>query len=278
MFSWVNFGKDENNFSNAIASNSQPDRFQSFLKYINTSGKISIPYFLGLNIPGIVQLLITVVYQQYSYLYPNFQPIFKAQKITEKTIETVQRKGKRLRSELENVPSETLICEGLLITTEAKSVNYEDFMILLIENKRTKQQLYNANRRIKRFEQKLDKLEYKEENKENKEDDINFGDQEETLMIRINNIIEELKLGSTILVSTEQFLSLILQQPCNYCGEMRLHYKKSKVSMVGFAIKILIICQSCRTLNEFTNESLGVNFNACVATAGLVGGINRQSL
>ena len=94
----------------------------------------------------------------------------------------------------------------------------------------------------------------------------------------VNKIIEESKLGSTILVSTEQFISLVLQQSCSHCGETRLIYKKTRITTVGFSVKILVLCQLCETSVEFTNESLGVNLNSCVATAGLVGGTNRRSL
>ena len=175
-----------------------------------------------------------------------------------------------MRKEIEDNSSETQICEGLLITTgETKYVNYETFMALLIEHKQTKQLLYNANRKIKCLKQKIDmltnELDKMEEDKENE-------DQEESLITHVNNIIEESKLGSTILVSTKQFLSLVLQQSCNYCGETRLLYKKIKVTTVGFLIKIIVSCQLCKTSSEFTNELLGINFNACIATAGLVGG------
>ncbi|RHZ59174.1 hypothetical protein Glove_365g52 [Diversispora epigaea] len=228
-------------FSKIIASNTQSDRFQSLLMYINCRGKISIPYLLGFNIPGI------------------------------KIIKVVQRKAKRLHSELED-SSPTLIREGFLVATgETKYVNYEDFMILLIENKQIKQQLYNANRQIKCLKQKLDKF----KREQNEKDDDENG---ETLISCINNIIKDSKLGSTILISTEQFLSLILQQSCNYCGEACFPYKKSKVSTMGFSVRISIICKSCETYNEFTNELLGLNFNQYVATAGLVGGTNRRSL
>ncbi|RHZ67002.1 hypothetical protein Glove_303g109 [Diversispora epigaea] len=136
LFSWINFGENANDLSNTIASNAQPDRFQSFIKYINIRGKISIPNLLGFNINGIVQILISAVYQKYPHLYPNFQPIFKAQQATQKIIKVVKNKAKRLRKELDNNNSETLIREGLLITTEeTKYIDYNDFIILLIENK-----------------------------------------------------------------------------------------------------------------------------------------------
>ena len=60
------------------------------------------------------------------------------------------------------------------------------------------------------------------------------------LMTCVNKIIKESRLGSTILVSTEQFISLVLQQSYSYCGEIRLNYKKIKVTTVGFSVKILV--------------------------------------
>jgi hypothetical protein len=276
LFSWIDFGENENNISNAIASNSQPDRFQSLITYINIDGRMSIPHLFGLNIPGIVQILITAVYQRYPQLYPKFQPTFKAGQVTEKSVGVVQRKAKRLRKEVEETSPEIFIREGLLITTgETKYVKYEDFMVLLIECKQVKQLLYNANRQIKRLKQKIDAFKYEQNDIDEEEDDEI---EEESLKTCVDKIIDESKLGSTILVNTKQFISLVLQQSCSYCGETRLTYKKTKITTVGFSVKILVSCQLCEMSVEFTNESLGVNLNSCVATAGLVGGINRRSL
>jgi len=162
LYSWVDFGENENDASNAIASNSQPDLFNSLITYINLDGRISIPHLLGFNITSIAQILITSVHQQYPQLYPEFQPTFKAQQVTEKSIGVVQRKAKRLRKEVEDTSLETFTREGLLITTgEPKCVNYEDFMVLLIECKQVKQLLYNANRQIRRLKQKIDTFKYK---------------------------------------------------------------------------------------------------------------------
>ncbi|CAJ0909039.1 11133_t:CDS:1, partial [Entrophospora sp. SA101] len=62
------------------------------------------------------------------------------------------------------------------------------------------------------------------------------------------------KLGSTILISTEQFLSLI--------------YNNLAVSTGGFGVKFHVKCKPCKTVSEFINKS-ETNFNACVAAAGL---------
>lgn len=270
----MDFGEDDN-LSNIVASNTQSDKFQSLIVHTNMHGRLSIPHLLGLNIPSITKILITAVYQKYPHLYPHLQPIYKIQQETSKALEVVQSKAKRLRKELENESSNTLIRSGLIITAgETKCVNYDEFMVVLMEYKQTKQLLYNANRQIKRLKEKLNKYECKDD-VDNEEDSNNY---EKSATIYINEIIKESKLGSTLLVSTEQFLYFILQQSCNYCGETRFHYKKLKVSTVGFSVRVTMICKTCETSNEFTNESPETNFNMCFTTAGLIGGTNRRSL
>ncbi|RHZ83721.1 hypothetical protein Glove_88g115 [Diversispora epigaea] len=316
LFSWINFGGNANNL------------------------KISISNLLGFHINGIVRILTSAVYQKYPHLYPNFQPIFKAQQVTEKTIKVVHNIYV-LRKELDN-NSETLIREGLLITTEkAKYVNYEDFMTNYIVKKKTENENNNSDHEesmmdyinkiidetklgspilvstkqflflvlqqscnycAKRLRKELDnnsetliregllitteKAKYVNYEdfmtnyivKKKTENENNNSDHEESMMDYINKIIDETKLGSPILVSTKQFLFLVLQQSCNYCGETCFNYKKPKVSIIGFSVTISILYQSCEILNEFTNESMDINFNACVATSGLIGGVNRRLL
>ncbi|CAI2185856.1 11375_t:CDS:1, partial [Funneliformis geosporum] len=90
----------ENNLTIPIISDSQPDRFQSFIKYINPSGKLTIPSIIGINISSIIRMLKGVVHKIYPELYPELQAFTKAQEMTEKIIGTIEKKGKRLRSEL----------------------------------------------------------------------------------------------------------------------------------------------------------------------------------
>ena len=150
-----------------------------------------------------------------------------------------------------------------------KPVSSESFYMVLSEHKQTKNKLYNANRQIKWL--KVQRDHYFDVKKEDNDDD-------ESLALTIQDSIKEEKLGSTLLISTEQYLSLVLQQPCDSCGETKIINKKWNISTAGLSIKILIKCQVCKTVKEFSNESAEVNFNACFAAAGLVGGINRQSL
>jgi hypothetical protein len=56
------------------------------MTYIYSSGKMSHPNLLGLNIPEITHQLVSAVYQKYPHLYPSFHPISKAQEVTEKMV------------------------------------------------------------------------------------------------------------------------------------------------------------------------------------------------
>lgn len=270
LFSWVDFGTDENNLTIPIASDSQPDRFLSFIKYINPRGKLSIPSTIGINISSIVRMLKDAVYKIYPELYPELQVFTKAQETTEKMIKTIEKKGKRLQSELQSTSTSELVREGIYITSDMKSISSESFYVMLSEHKHTKNKLYNANRQIKRLKVQRD---HYLNTMEGEDDDDN-----ELLALTIQDSTKKENLGSTLLISTEQYLSLVLQQPCDSCGETKIVNKKWNISTAGLSVKILIKCKACKMVKEFSNESAEVNFNACFATAGLVGGINRQSL
>jgi hypothetical protein len=106
----------------------------------------------------------------------------------------------------------------------------------------------------------------------------NNDNDDELLALTIQNSVKKEKLGSTLLISTEQYLFLILQQPCDSCRDIKLVNKKSYILIAGLSTKVLIKCQVYKMVKEFSNELAEVNFNACFVTAGLIGGINRQAL
>ncbi len=232
LFSWVNFGTDEN-YTTPIASDSQPDHFQSLIRYINPSDKLSIPFTIGINIPSIVRMLKGAVHKKYPRLYPELQVFTKAQETTEKIIRSIENKGKRLRSELQLTSTGELINKGIYITSDMKPVSPESFYIVLSEHKNAKNKLYNANRQVKRI--KIQRDHYL-----NMMEEENDDDDDELLALTIQDSIKKEKLGSTLLISTEQYLSLVLQQPCDSCGETKITNKKWNISTAGLSTKILI--------------------------------------
>ncbi|CAG8751475.1 15196_t:CDS:2, partial [Funneliformis caledonium] len=86
------------------------------------------------------------------------------------------------------------------------------------------------------------------------------------------------QLGSTILVSTNIFLELILNQPCVTCYDINPSNRKTKIRTDGLGICVTSICMVCSDESEYSNERPGDNFSKCLAGAGLVGGINKEEL
>ncbi|RHZ84327.1 hypothetical protein Glove_83g53 [Diversispora epigaea] len=240
LFSWVDFGVDENNLSTPIASDSQSDRFQSFVQYFKPQGKISIPNTIGINITSISKMLKTCVYKKYPGLYPELLIFPKAKEEMEKIIETVKKKSKRLKLELQSTSNGEMVREGIHMTNDAQSVSLENFYVVLSEYKQVKKQLYNANRQIKRLKIQRDRYIDDDENENNN------NDEEELLLKTMQDMKKKAELGLTLLIT-------------------------------GFSIKIIIVCQVCKTIKEFSNELTNMNFNTCIANAGLTGGPIRSA-
>ncbi|CAG8693083.1 8049_t:CDS:2, partial [Funneliformis caledonium] len=192
---WVDFRIDENDLTTPIASDFQPDRFRSLIRYIKSDGKLSIPFTIGINILSIIRLLKDSVYKKYPELYSKLQVFIKVQEMTKKMIRTIEKKGKRLRSELQSTSTGKLVHNGICITSDIKPVSSESFYMVLFEHKQTKNKLYNANRQIKRLKVQCDHY-FDIVEKEDNDDD-------ELLALMIQDSIKEEKLGSTLLISTE---------------------------------------------------------------------------
>ncbi|RIB29762.1 hypothetical protein C2G38_970676 [Gigaspora rosea] len=92
----------------------------------------------------------------------------------------------------------------------------------------------------------------------------------------VNNLIKNGKLGSTIFVNTDIYLTLILNQPCPICYTAEITNKKPSITVNGLGIKIIIKCLNCKATTEHSNESPEMDFSTSIAAAGLVGGVNRE--
>jgi hypothetical protein len=72
-------------------------------------------------------------------------------------------------------------------------------------------------------------------------------------------------LGSSIICSTESFLSLTLTRQCS-CG----------ISSGGLSVKVVIHCKKCKETSNFSNELPNMNYTKAFA-ATLCSGLNRKS-
>src|ERR1051325_3971619 len=138
-----------------------------------------------------------------------------------------------------------------------------------------KSALYNASRNIKRMKTKIVQL---KNEKFNKDDEAAQNQNSERIKMAVNDILNEKKMGSTILIDTELYLSLVLSHPCSHCFNTILQNKSYHVSCAGFNITIDIDCQLCGTMDSYSNQSKGINFSRLVAGATLASGNNHHAM
>ncbi|RIB20126.1 hypothetical protein C2G38_2180084 [Gigaspora rosea] len=115
--------------------------------------------------------------------------------------------------------------------------------------------------------------EYEDESENELSDNSNSTSQE-----IINKLIKRGKLGSTIMISTEVYLNLLINQPCSKCKKIGISTYSYKIRTTGLSVKITLKCRICNTSIVHSNESPKVDFSKAIAGAGLVGGVNREEL
>jgi hypothetical protein len=254
--------------SSPVAKNASNDKFHSLLNSVTLSGGISVPSLLGLDIPAIV----TQLQAKIAKIYPNLFDAHKKEIAAIQTFQRVESLAKRKAADidiaLEEAHTSTLIKEGLLVSSEGISLEAKSTQSLIVELRETKRLLANANRTIKRLKQQ-------------KTAHIALSsDSEEQHLIdqAVKNTIEETKLGSTILMSTEQYFAFVFSQFCSNCHSSSVTKKKWKITTHnGLSVTMQITCKICKTVSIFSNESENTNFAALSSLAGLAAGMNRHS-
>ena len=106
----------------------------------------------------------------------------------------------------------------------------------MVMHEEKKAVLYNANRKFKRLKDKITQLQNEKSN------ETDFNQRSEKIKKSVHDILDEKKLGSTILISTEQYLSLVLSHPCSHCYNTDFQNKSYYVSYTGFNITIDMDC------------------------------------
>ncbi|CAG8768909.1 1740_t:CDS:10, partial [Gigaspora margarita] len=118
-------------------------------------------------------------------------------------------------------------------------------------------------------------LEYKQLEGELDKNNIN---EEDLLKINIKNMIKSNKLGSMMLISTEQYLSLVLIQPCHSCNNRSFIDKALNVIAIGFWIKCKVKYKKCNAIFEHVNKTKEIHFAKAIAASGLAGGISYNAV
>ncbi|CAG8806855.1 11994_t:CDS:1, partial [Gigaspora rosea] len=87
----------------------------------------------------------------------------------------------------------------------------------------------------------------------------------------IDKLIDKGKLGSSVLVSTNLYLELVLNQPCLMCSDKEITSRKHTIKVIGLSIYITIISSNCGMQINYNNETNGMDFSKNVVAARLVG-------
>ncbi|CAJ0863280.1 11218_t:CDS:2 [Entrophospora sp. SA101] len=151
---------------------------------------------------------------------------------------------------------------------------------LLVSNNGNVLELYQARHQIKKIKNKLEST--RSERDKVEEDDNNNNtnhlESKEELENTVNKIIDDNNLGSTIFMSTENYLKLLLTFPCKQCGESKVSCKRWEVKAWGLYLNVAIYCRICKYSTEFTNEPDCMSYSKTLAATGLIAGLNRREL
>ncbi|UZN99576.1 uncharacterized protein OCT59_000843 [Rhizophagus irregularis] len=273
QFFWQEFGEDFT-FTKCNAQGRETLGFYLMIKQYNIKN-ISLASVLGFNDHTIVAMLQNTVHKVFSHRFSCQNLNFQSPTLSTSKEETLVRSLKRKSSELEQLNEKDSIVHGIKLEESGKILSPKFTQALMVMHEKYKSTYYNANRNIKRLKTKIDQLQNENSDFNNK---IDLNEKSERIKEAVDNILNEKKLGSTILISTEQYFSLVLLHPCSHCYNTNFQNKSYHVSCVGFNVTIDVDCQLCGTMDSYSNQSKGTNFSHIVAASTLAGGMNHYTM
>ncbi|RIB12759.1 hypothetical protein C2G38_2199795 [Gigaspora rosea] len=232
--------------------------------------KSSLPYLLGFLQANNVNLLQRTVSERYPNLFPKAQEVRNAMKAQALLLNSLKRTASQISNEMEK--NETSVKYNVLLEKDSKTLTPDTTQALMVEYKKSDAKIHSLNRQITKLKKRIEQLE-KELEKTSIDDN-----EADLLESKITNAIEFAQLGSTMLISTKQYLLLVLTQPCRSCNNNRLKNKLLNITIVGFQIKSTIECKQCDTIFEHTNKAQDISLTKAVAVSGLAGGISRNAV
>ncbi|CAG8661944.1 714_t:CDS:2, partial [Dentiscutata heterogama] len=230
---------------------------------IKYKGALLMTCVLGFNCKENVEWLRGYINNTYSNLFEHAKKLFNAKKKYITMINSAKHKARKLESSED-------IQAGLPIKAEGWNTSSSVTQALGIQLQEVRNELKNTKKKLHRSLETIQKLNADDENNENS----NLSSTN-TIQSMVNNLIKNGKLGSTIFVNTDIYLTLILNQPCPICYTAEITNKKPSITVNGLGIKIIIKCLNCKAITEHSNESPEIDFSTSIAAAGLVGGQDK---
>ncbi|CAG8620650.1 16027_t:CDS:10, partial [Gigaspora rosea] len=145
------------------------------------------------------------------------------------------------------------------------------------ELQNTCKKLYQSQKRVLNLQEILErKSNSSSDEVDDEENSYNSDDELQDFQEIIQFLISKENLGSSLFISTELFLTYILNQKCSTCQNENINEKKYNIKVSGLSIKIIITCCRCQVKTFYGNEIPGIEFSNLVAAAGLAGSINHE--
>lgn len=299
MYRWTEYANDLT-FMNAQYSYISHDGLTSLRSYISNSSRIkysgtfSAPFLFGLTCAENVKWLRGFISQRIPTLFQAESDFFHAQLQRDKILQQAKRKANKLEEDLYfNDPYDNGIIKNELPIiksgwsgsnkiTQALGVKLKE---LQDDNRETKHQLKNMKKRLHRSLDTICRLKTRlktesdlSSNEESNESELSNNEYSNSENQTIKKLTLKGRLGSTVFVSTDVFLDLVLNQPCLSCSDIDPKNQKAQIKVDGLQIHITLTCSLCSSETEYCNERKGDNFSKSIAGAGLIGGVNREEV
>jgi hypothetical protein len=269
-FYWKDYGSDQN-FRNEVANGQDRNMFSSLRSHLDVGHTHSMPFVFGLTQESIIKWLQSLVAKKYPSIFADQKQELKAAEQTERAIRTVKRKSEQVLSNIDN--ESIAIQAGVLVKQQGIAMSSQESQALIVMNQELQKQKYNSQRTIKKLRQNMDAY----------NEDASSSSRPLPTATEIDTIVDSAlataELGSTIIVDTRKYMTLLLSTPCPTCLDINPINKTVNVTCPsGMVVNCRVTCNECKKAETHSNEPDGVDLSMCAAAAGLVGGVNHYAL
>jgi hypothetical protein len=267
-FDWIDYGDDQT-FRNIVCRGHDGSLFSTLKAHLGLERAYSMPTLLGLANEDVCSWLQSLVLTKYPSIFTDDRCKLKAAERVERSIRSVKRKSEQVVANL--VTEQVGIQAGILVNQQGIVMSSKESQALIVMNQELRNQHQNDLRTLKKLRATV--IEHDQE--------VELPPQ--PMPVEIDSILDTLlinsELGSTIVVDTRKYISLVLSKPCSKCIDTNLTNKMCQITREnGLAVDLRVTCLLCNKAELHSNEPDGVDLSCCAAAAGLVGGINRNSL
>ncbi|CAG8466165.1 14814_t:CDS:2 [Racocetra fulgida] len=188
---------------------------------------------------------------------------FKVQYLANKKLNTLIKLGKRKADEIDkelatNFESDSgnLIKAELPLTFEGLNIDNRTTQAITLQLEETKLELKNTKKKLRESSIMIDQLHEQLDRTSSTNSTID----PESVSDIIDQLINKGKLGSLVLVSTNIYLELVLNQSYPICGNNEITSRKYTIKVIGLNIHITVIYSNCETQMNYNNKTNDIDF------------------